>query len=347
MDGEKERIMPLEQLQIRNFQCHKNRKIDFDPLVTVLTGPSDSGKSAIIRALRWACTNSPGGDAFVRDGAKRCGVRLKIDGRVIGRTKGTSENEYTLDGKKYKSFGTNVPEPIVNLLNLSPVTWQGQHDSPFWLAETAGQVGRELNTIVNLEAMDDALAAVNRLVSKDKARSEVAAERLVGAQERLQALSWVEEAKEDMGELETFHSLHGGIEASYGRLYSLFADAFGERARADTLRNVEGAAREVVLKGEHFVEFKVKAHQLSAIIEGVGELGSIEAPDLTELEEAKESWEEATEHFESLQELVTVVEAQMAAVDQLSVMVDRQKEELEESLEGRCPLCGAETGDLL
>ena len=126
--------MPLETLQIRNFQPHSKQTIDLDPRVTVFTGPSDSGKSAFIRALRWCCTNSPGGDAFIKDGKKRCGVRLKIDGRSIGRTKGPAENDYILDGKKFKSFGTSIPEPIADLLNLSPVTWQGQHDSPFWLS---------------------------------------------------------------------------------------------------------------------------------------------------------------------------------------------------------------------
>ena len=54
----------IKKLNILNFQSHKDTSLSFAPGVNVIVGASDSGKSAIIRALRWLIWNRPVGDAF-------------------------------------------------------------------------------------------------------------------------------------------------------------------------------------------------------------------------------------------------------------------------------------------
>ena len=54
----------ISQLTLRNFQSHKASRLRFHPGVNVITGPSDSGKTALLRALLWAVRNRPSGDAF-------------------------------------------------------------------------------------------------------------------------------------------------------------------------------------------------------------------------------------------------------------------------------------------
>jgi len=336
----------LTQLQILNFQNQSRQVIDFDPNVTVLTGPSDSGKSAVIRALRWACTNTPAGDAFIQDGKKDVGVRLKIAGRTIERRKGSKGNEYRIDGKKFKSFGSNVPEPIADFLNLSEVTWQGQHDAPFWLAETAGQVGRELNAVVNLESIDAALLMVNRLTTKAKVSQEAAQDRLKGATEASEASEWVEVAKADMGELEASHSIHEGLVSRFGRLYTLFADVLRERLRADHMRAAKEAMNEVVKDGERIGCLTVEGKKLSGIIEEAAELEGIEAPDMAELEDSFELMERKRLDFEQLDAALRDLKLARRVGLLAKAIVTKQAAELAEELEGRCPLCGAETGDL-
>jgi len=56
----------IKYLQIQNFQSHKDSLLEFDPGVNVIVGSSDSGKTAVIRALRWLVWNRPSGDAFRR-----------------------------------------------------------------------------------------------------------------------------------------------------------------------------------------------------------------------------------------------------------------------------------------
>lgn len=146
--------MPIKSIEINNFQAHQHLKIDFSPRITTITGPSDRGKSAILRALVWVMTNKPNGDDFIRYGANECSVTVYIDDHVIERIKGKKRNIYILDGIEYKAIKTDVPEEISKIFNINQNNIQQQFDNIFWFSETAGEVGRNLNSIVDLDIID-------------------------------------------------------------------------------------------------------------------------------------------------------------------------------------------------
>ena len=47
----------IKSLHIQNFQSHKKTTLKFHKGINVVIGQSDSGKSAIIRALNWTINN--------------------------------------------------------------------------------------------------------------------------------------------------------------------------------------------------------------------------------------------------------------------------------------------------
>lgn len=55
----------IKSIEIENFQSHKYSKLDFSERLNVIVGPSDNGKSAIIRALKWVLFNEPKGTDFI------------------------------------------------------------------------------------------------------------------------------------------------------------------------------------------------------------------------------------------------------------------------------------------
>ena len=73
----------IDRVQILNFQRHGELKIVFDEQITTIVGPSDTGKSSVLRAIRWVAFNRPLGDGFIRFGENECVVRLWVDGRKI------------------------------------------------------------------------------------------------------------------------------------------------------------------------------------------------------------------------------------------------------------------------
>lgn len=48
--------MKIQEVTIEGYQSHTNSTFRLSPGLTVITGPSDAGKTAIIRALRYYTT---------------------------------------------------------------------------------------------------------------------------------------------------------------------------------------------------------------------------------------------------------------------------------------------------
>lgn len=167
----------ITKMKIENFQAHKSLEVDFSSRITTITGPSDRGKSAIIRALIWVMTNKPNGDEFIRYGTDECSVTIFIDDHIIQRIKGKKRNLYILDGIEYKAIKTDVPDDIAKIFNINQNNIQQQFDNIFWFSQTAGEVGRNLNSIVDLDIIDyvmsDIISRSNSAKSKNNALEEL------------------------------------------------------------------------------------------------------------------------------------------------------------------------------
>lgn len=180
----------LTRVSLRNFQAHKRLDIAVDPHITIILGDSDCGKSAVVRAIRWVATNRPGGDAFIRHGKRYAAATLTTEEGEVTRTRGNGDNSYTVDGTKLVSFGADVPEPGQKVLRLGDINFQSQHDAPFWFASSAGEVSRELNSIIDLNAIDTILGNLARRVRDKTAAVNASKERLVQAKGRRESLSY-------------------------------------------------------------------------------------------------------------------------------------------------------------
>ena len=338
--------MPLTHLTICNFQVHSYCDVEFDPHLTVFTGPSDCGKSSIIRALIWVLTNHPGGDAFIRTGTKECEVGLTIDGQVVSRSRSKSGNLYYLNQDEFKSFGFDVPEPIVNLLNIGPVNIQQQHDAPYWFSDTAGQVSRNLNAVVDLDVIDRVLSDVASRLSKARTVATLAEERREKSEKELESLDWVEESGEELETLEVLHAKHASTVARRADLAAVVEWMVKYTRTRDRARTAALGARKAWLAGKEARQVAKRVVEVQSIVR--------------DLREAKEAAEAEVPDYFDLEKLVATynkVEGQRKGLGQLLSEIGRVKNtannkahgatvaelDLKEALDGRCPLCGTET----
>ena len=87
----------IRKLRIRNFQRHEQLDINIDTKVVAITGPTDTGKSSVLRALRWATMNKPSGIGHIRDGCDQVEVTVKLDdGTQIKRSRSKTKNSYLI-----------------------------------------------------------------------------------------------------------------------------------------------------------------------------------------------------------------------------------------------------------
>ncbi len=175
----------LTKLKIQNYQKHSDLEIKLEP-ITVVVGRTDSGKSAIARAIRWVTLNKPNGTQIVKRGEKETKVGLKFDDNqtlVKRRTKTTQT--YKLGNETYKAFGKDVPEPISDRLGIGELNFQQQHDSPLWFNEPPGKVAEHLNEIFDLKIIDKVLTAAKKKTTQIAAALQVYADDYTAEEEAL------------------------------------------------------------------------------------------------------------------------------------------------------------------
>ena len=163
----------IEKVILENFQSHKNSTIEFDDQLNVIVGPSDSGKTAILRGIRWALYNEPSGDYFIREGTSECSVTIIFnDGTKIKRYRNKSKNTYFLydsnnNEMKFEGFGTSVPEEIINKTGIkkilldsdlsNAINLSDQLEGAFLLSERASARANSIGRLVGVNIIDDAL----------------------------------------------------------------------------------------------------------------------------------------------------------------------------------------------
>lgn len=193
-------VTVIESISLKNFQCHRHLKIKLSPRLTCLVGRTRAGKSAVLRGLKWLVFNRPSGKGFISHGTHGCTFQAVVDGKKIIRRKG-DDNTYTLDGKELAAVGQGVPQEVADFLNLDERNFQGQHDAPFWLSLSPGEVSRELNQVVNLELMDRCLSRAASEVRSAGERVTSLEEKLADVEQSLVNLQWLPEFAEKVAVL--------------------------------------------------------------------------------------------------------------------------------------------------
>lgn len=333
--------MVLERIDLMNFQNHRRKTIRLSPTVTCLVGDNEAGKSAIWRALRWVCLNEPLGSWMIRFGEKEAKARLWVDGHKVTRAKGV-DNLYQLDKKQsLKAFAATVPDEIARLVNVSDLNFQSQVAQPFWFAESAGKISRELNAVVALDIIDIALANAANAVKRASVAVDLAATRVSDSAKASEALDWVSGASRAFTSASDAQARSCELSIEVDELANILE-------QIDTLaKDEQSLARLVELNTEFEREqaLTVQVNQLDSMIERLA--GLDRADDKVVLlerlmAELKASRAASDEHAE-LFALVMNIHKQEEVECQNLASHTAMKERLKSETRGRCPLCGAES----
>ena len=134
----------IKRFIIENFQSHVKTIIELAPAgqLTVVNGPSRSGKSSILRAIRWLFYNSPRGvsvpdpkermdptePSYCRSGATFIRVTAEYeDGHKVIRERTRSANKYIISipgevkPQELAGFGDNVPLEVQQATGIRPL----------------------------------------------------------------------------------------------------------------------------------------------------------------------------------------------------------------------------------
>ncbi len=129
----------IRKLVLENFMAHARTEVALGPGMTVLTGPNNIGKSALVEAIRCLATN-PAPKAQIRHGAKEARVEAHVedeDGQVTVvawvRHKNWAKYEILQPGAEepevFAKLGkSGVPDEVRAALRLDPVALETGQD---------------------------------------------------------------------------------------------------------------------------------------------------------------------------------------------------------------------------
>ena len=127
----------IHQIEIQNFESHKDTVVKLAGNTTGIVGDSEHGKSAIFRAVYWLAFNRHLGTKSTSDnyrshwgGITRVTLVLE-NGYRISKIRSKTKNSYVIrypTGKKkaLSGFGLQVPDEITKILGLQNLNFQNQ-----------------------------------------------------------------------------------------------------------------------------------------------------------------------------------------------------------------------------
>ena len=188
----------IKSIEIKNFQSHKDTKLDFLPGVNIIVGTSDSGKTVIIRALKWVAKNRPSGDAFRSNWGGDTEVVLKVDDTKVIRRRTKTKNEYQIEEMVLKVPKTDVPKEVEDVLNIDEINLQGQFDSSFLLSATSGEVANHFNKIANFEKIGQTIQTIRLDLLQYNRDLGFSKERLIELREGIKEFEYIPDFEKDL-----------------------------------------------------------------------------------------------------------------------------------------------------
>ena len=159
----------IKTVHLVNFQNHLDTKINFENGMNLLVGTSDSGKTAIARAISYVINNDMDGTDFIHHGKKKAEIEIEFcDGAIIRRSKAKDFNrvEYkyadTDDWIMKSSFGTKYPEDIIEFLGNPPsfdkleaIAYSDQNNKNFLIDIAPGSLPEVISKIIDIDDLEN------------------------------------------------------------------------------------------------------------------------------------------------------------------------------------------------
>lgn len=207
----------ITAVKLQGFQSHVDSYFNLGEGLNVITGPSDAGKTAIMRAIRWVAFNEPQGEAFVNEKVGEAVVTIHLSsGAILTKRRRKGKTSYLIqtdeddEGSLYEK--SEVPDEVKALLQIEKQTFGDfetalnfafQLDAPFLISETASAGAKILGKLAGTESVDLAIKGIRQdthYTRLERTNAEKDIERIAGS---MLAYARIDDAKEavDLAEM--------------------------------------------------------------------------------------------------------------------------------------------------
>lgn len=267
---EKPQNIYITKMVIKGFQSHEDTVIEFTNGLNAIIGPSNSGKSAIIRALRFVLYNEPKGSDFIRQSAKEVICRVEFsDGSYLERRRTrNSAGSYIVgypDGTKteLKGFTNNIPVDVPNTHQMPYIQLTKdlettlnigfQLEAPFMIGESPSTRAAIIGHLTGVHLVDAAIRELNKDITGNNRDMKTFHQQVEEIEEELQDFSDLPVMKQQIDEatrwIQTVETKEEEKE-SYEKLYQQWQETVKAEIEIQTqyaeLKSIERLAPQVM-----------------------------------------------------------------------------------------------------
>lgn len=278
----------IAEVEVCNFQSWLHAKFSLTDGLNVIVGPSDNGKSALLRAIRWCLYNEPNGSTFITgaDDEQRAGKECRVtitftDGtRLTRRRTVDSAGSYIVErpgqaAQEFKGFSHHPPIDIFNTsqMPLVPVS-KGTEISlnvamqgdPLFMVQASPQERNALiGKLAGVQAVDAAIKLVDTEIKADARLAKTRQKDLKDVEARLKPFAHLDTEKRALDEAELLLRQHD-LEEQEQQVMEALHDRLWDARREQ--QQTQGALAPLagVLEAEGFLrEAQAWAEELAAL----------------------------------------------------------------------------------
>ncbi len=354
----------IKKIIVENYESHKKTIVNLSPGVNVLIGPSDSGKSGFLRAINWLRKNRPQGCDYLREDTEECSCQIITDDKKsIIRKRNSDFNGYIYftdieDNKSRSTFdglGASVPDKVDKDLNLSDINVQSQFDNHFLLSSdwSTGAIAEYLNTIVDLQIIDESIARVNKKIRNIEKEIKDKEKYVKDITDQIQELSYLDELKERIDKIQELQKevdknedRSQGIQELLSKINNLQLEIDKDKNYKEALENVEALDSSIKslkslqerCSNIQFVSDAIKTIQ--QLIEKQNDYNKA-LEIASQIEDELKLLEHYEEKYEAVDDLTDKIVSYQASISSLDKEFAILNKDLSKYNYNECPLCGS------
>lgn len=193
------------KVKIENYQAIKEATLEFIPGVNAIVGPTNNGKSSIIRAIKGA-VNNQGGSGFINYDADETTVTIEYKNHLVkwNKSKKPGKSFYEVDNNVLSKIGQTQVKEVADIMNMPEIDvgnerfqinfWK-QMDKPFLVDRTAYQLfdfiskSKEQELISTLQATTESnYKDINKEITSLNAKANLTTETISTLEDELKEL---------------------------------------------------------------------------------------------------------------------------------------------------------------
>lgn len=353
----------IKSIGLVNFLSHKETYVEFVPGLNVIAGDSDKGKSSVLRGITWVAKDKPSGDAIKNwDAGKKESVAVEMV--LINPTTGSEESvikerigstsSYTLSTlpEPLGVVGKDVPTEVLNMLNLAPLNFKGQHEQ-YALDISPGKLAKMINELVGLSIIDVSLKNLNTKIVKLKTLADAYSTDIERYNQDIDKLSYLEQMDADISELEQLEKTKREYTVKVSELSKIIENIEASTKELkevrETLKIIPQTKSIDELLGHYgfrirmLEDLSITIKDIETIQESlIFEKGTLEAlPDAEALMEKIKKWDEQKKEFNKINPAINSATSLTSSVEKAckeTKLYQKQTDALLKKM-GVCPTC--------